>query len=66
MINETEKQVETINLKSGDIVDYLGIRATVQFVRKNGVTIGFWGRGLQEGRFVVRRVSSRFIAKQKG
>lgn len=49
---------EAKNLKPGQYVDYLGIRAMVRGVRKNGVVIDFWGRGLQEGKVVVRRVAA--------
>lgn len=49
---------EARSLKPGQYVDYLGIRAMVRGVRKNGVMIDFWGRGLQEGCVLVRRVAA--------
>ena len=46
------------NLKPGQYVRYCGVKAMVRFIRPNGVTVDFWGSGLQEGRCVVRRVSA--------
>ena len=52
---------EAKSLKLGQYVDYLGTRAMVRYVRSNGVTVDFWGSGLQEGKCVVRRVAARFL-----
>jgi hypothetical protein len=51
-------QQEAKNLKPGQYVGYLGDRAMVRGVRKNGVIIDYWGRGLKEGKCVVRRVAA--------
>ncbi len=45
-------------MKSGDVYSYYGIRAEVLAVRANGIWIGYWGRGLQDGKRVKRRVSA--------
>jgi hypothetical protein len=52
---------EAKNLKPGQYVDYLGAKAMVRSVRSNGVVIDYWGRGLQEGKCVVRRVSASYL-----
>jgi len=47
-------------MKSGDKVLYLDeFKAHVISVNRNGTIIEFWGRGLQEGRLVRRRVAAK-------
>jgi hypothetical protein len=47
----------------GQVVSYLGvIRAEVIGTRRNGVLIGHWGRGLQEGKYIKRRVAARDLS----
>jgi hypothetical protein len=49
-------------MKSGDKVLYLDeFKAYVISVNRNGIIIEFWGRGLQEGHLVRRRVAAREI-----
>lgn len=52
---------EAKSLKPGQYVDYLGTKAMVRGVRKNGVIVDYWGSGLKEGRCVVRRVSASYL-----
>jgi len=39
--------------------------ATVIKARSNGVTIGYWGSGLQLDKWIIRRVSRRSLDKIK-
>jgi len=50
-------------LKSGDRVEYCGIIATVLYIRKNGVTITYYGRGLRQDECLKRRVSIKDLKK---
>lgn len=50
-------------MKPGDKVKYIEVTATVLHVRDNGITIGFWGKGLKDGQYVKRRVSRRHLVK---
>jgi hypothetical protein len=52
---------EAKSLKPGQYVDYLGTKAMVRGVRKNGVIVEFWGNGLQEDKYIVRRVSATYL-----
>jgi hypothetical protein len=55
------KVSEASALKIGQYVDYLGTRAMVRGVKSNGVIVDYWGKGLQEGKCIVRRVSARYL-----
>lgn len=47
-------------MKSGDKVWYLDeFKADIISVNRNGIIIEFWGRGLQDGRLVRRRVAAK-------
>lgn len=48
--------------KVGDVVDYLGIRATIQSIKKNGsISIGYEGRGLKEGEYIIKVVPKAYL-----
>lgn len=52
---------EAQKLQPGQRVFYHDWPATVRCVRRNGVTVEYWGRGLQEDRLVSHRASSNFL-----
>lgn len=61
--NPSDKIISKIEYKSGDVVQYCGIRAVVRSVRQNGIWIDFWGMGLKAGQALTRRVSSRDLKR---
>jgi hypothetical protein len=52
---------EVNKLKVGQYVSYLGTRVMVRAVRSNGIIVDYWGKGLQEGKYIVHRVSARYL-----
>ena len=46
----------------GDRVFYLGeFKADIVGIRSNGIIIEFWGRGLQDGQLLRRRVAAKYL-----
>lgn len=52
---------EAKNLKVGQIVQYINARATVLKVGSNGITVSYWGFGLQKDKSIRRRVPAAYL-----
>lgn len=54
-------------LKSGDKVWLVEneIPATVIMVAKNGVWIGYNGRGLRDGQYLEQRIAARYLKRRE-
>ena len=52
---------EAKNLKVGQVVQYFSTRATVTKIGRNGITVSYWGFGLQDGKSISRRVPAEYL-----
>lgn len=56
---------EARSLKAGDDVLYNGTSATVIHVRKNGVTVGYWGKDCYSlSRYFSHRVAAAYLERK--